>query len=518
MPRLIVLAGPDAGKEFDLPPGPASLGRAAENTVVLTDPQVSRRHCDVIATDNELEFTDRGSGNGTLVNGVRVSTAAVRPGDRITIGDSVLLFTVRGAALPGVVRTVPDDAGSVLLATPAAADSDWLRTRLAHLGVLYEASAAVGDILDVDQLLTKLLGLAVRTTGADAGLVVLADEETGEWLPQITHAGAGGVTAFSRTVIDYVRTNRVGVLAADAAADDRFAGGESVVRQGIRELIAVPMKGRRGTVGALVVETVATAAGGATRFTPDHLTLASALAHHAALAVEEARYFRATANAEKLAAVGTAVAHLSHHIKNIMHGVRFGGDLLGRGLASDDRELIEKGWTLVERNQTRIDDLIHDMLSYGKDREPLREPTDLAKLVSDVFAVIRGRAGDRGVTLTAAGDTIPVLLADSEGLFRAVLNVVANAVDAVADLPDPTVNVNLATDGRNARITVVDSGPGVPDDQREEIFKPFISTKGSRGTGLGLPVSRKILREHGGDLTAESGPGGRFVFRIPLTE
>jgi signal transduction histidine kinase len=516
MPRLIVLAGPDTGKEFVLPPGPASLGRAGENTVVLTDPQVSRRHFDLVAGDGHLDLTDRGSGNGTLVNGVRAATATVRPGDRIAVGDSVLLFTVTGAAPPGVVRTVPEDAGSVLLAKPDAADTDWLRTRLAHLGVLYEASAAVGDILDVDQLLTKLLGLAVRTTGADAGLVVLADEETGVWMPRVTRAGTGHATAFSRTVVDYVRTNRVGVLAADAAADDRFAGGDSVVRQGIREVIAVPMKGRRGTVGALVVETVSVAAGGATRFTPDHLTLASALAHHAALAVEEARYFRATANAEKLAAVGTAVAHLSHHIKNIMHGVRFGGDLVSRGLAADDRGLIATGWALVERNQARIDDLIHDMLSYGKDREPVREPTDLAKIVADVLDVVRGRAGDRGVTLTANGGPVPVVTADGEGLFRALLNVVTNAVDAVSDLPTPTVTVTLAGDGRAVTVTVVDSGPGVPDDQRDEIFKPFVSTKGSRGTGLGLPVSRKIMREHGGDLTAEAGPGGRFVFTLPL--
>ncbi len=65
---------------------------------------------------------------------------------------------------------------------------------------------------------------------------------------------------------------------------------------------------------------------------------------------------------------------------------------------------------------------------------------------------------------------------------------------------------------------MLDNGPGIPAEKLDDIFKPFVSTKGARGTGLGLPVSRKILREHGGDLTAasEPGQGTRFVFRLPM--
>ena len=220
--------------------------------------------------------------------------------------------------------------------------------------------------------------------------------------------------------------------------------------------------------------------------------------------------------AEKLAAVGTAVSHLSHHIKNIMHGVRFGGDLLNRGLTGDDRELVQKGWQMVERNQARIDDLIHDMLSYSKDREPLKEPTDLNKLVADAVETVRGRAADAGVNLCFTPVLLSEISCDAEGIYRAVLNVVANAVDAVLDVESPRVDVTIRLQTESVEILIVDNGPGIPEELREEIFKPFVSTKGSRGTGLGLPVSRKILREHGGDLTVETGLGGRFVFRLPI--
>ncbi|HKI37252.1 MAG TPA: HAMP domain-containing sensor histidine kinase, partial [Gemmataceae bacterium] len=100
------------------------------------------------------------------------------------------------------------------------------------------------------------------------------------------------------------------------------------------------------------------------------------------------------------------------------------------------------------------------------------------------------------------------------------LNIVSNAFDAVEDRPDPRVGVKteLEADGAWVRILVVDNGGGIAPEKIKDIFKPFVSTKGSKGTGLGLPVSRKILREHGGDILVESlpGKGSRFVLRLPL--
>jgi signal transduction histidine kinase len=239
-----------------------------------------------------------------------------------------------------------------------------------------------------------------------------------------------------------------------------------------------------------------------------------------ALAVEETRYYRALVNAERLAAVGQTIAALSHHIKNIMTGVRFGSDMVRTALAENDADLLGKGWKLVERNQGRIDELILDMLSYSKEREPNLESTDLAALAADVLEGVMGRAADRGVELVFAPPAgLPPVPCDSEGIHRALLNVVGNAIDAVDGSEKPRVEVSVRVDETWAEIGVVDNGPGVPADQREAIFKPFVSTKGSRGTGLGLPVSRKTMREHGGDLVVEdaSGGGARFVLRIPIS-
>src|SRR5262249_18846681 len=156
----------------------------------------------------------------------------------------------------------------------------------------------------------------------------------------------------------------------------------------------------------------------------------------------------------------------------------------------------------------------------------------------EVVDLLSGRAQELGVALNLV--PCPALRscpADGEGIHRALLNIVGNALDAVEGGEAPIVLVSVAVEpappaatrsggeGRGpeiagwVRLTVKDNGPGIPVEKLQDIFRPFVSTKGSRGTGLGLPVSRKILREHGGDILVESelGKGSVFILRLPLS-
>ncbi|MBM3979391.1 MAG: GAF domain-containing protein [Planctomycetes bacterium] len=553
MPRLIVIRGVDEGKQFELPGGTGgvTIGRHSANAVALHDTQVSRRHLEVRAGPAGYELLDLGSGNGTLLNGQPVQVAPLRSGDTISLGQTLLMFTVsRNEAAAGandltervrlqarpdqdlasaIVRTVAADAGSQILSRPAAA-TDWLRTRLAGLAALYETAEAVSHILDVDQLLTTVMELVFKSVDADHGCFMLRDE-AGRLVPKAVRYREGTnrqeELGVSRTVVDYVLKERQGILVSDVHTDDRFRAAESLHRHNIREAICVPMKGRRETVGVLFLDTQSTLKQAVSRglesgkFTEDHLHLASAIAHQAAIAVEESRYHEALVNAERLAAVGQTIAALSHHIKNIMQGVRFGADMVRGALKDDDRDLLGKGWKLVERNQARIDDLMLDMLSYSKERAPAIEPTDLNKLCEDVVEMVRGRAQDRGIALEwHPGTGVGAVPCDPDGIHRAVLNLVTNALDALEDRPNPKLAVQalLEPDGAWAKVIVLDNGPGIAADKLEAIFKPFVSTKGSRGTGLGLPVSRKVVREHGGDILVQSviDKGSKFTVRLPM--
>jgi len=182
---------------------------------------------------------------------------------------------------------------------------------------------------------------------------------------------------------------------------------------------------------------------------------------------------------------------------------------------------LRKGWRMVERNQGKIHDLVLDMLSYSKEREPAVEMTLLAPIVADVLEIVKGRTDDMKVRLEIrTSPQMPPVPADPEGVHRALLNIVSNALDALYDRPDPYLGIQTAIEPGNewAKIMVVDHGHGIAADKIADIFRPFVSSKGAKGTGLGLAVSRKILREHGGDILVQSqeGRGSKFTLRLPL--
>lgn len=543
MPQLHVIAGVDRGKKFTLKDLTVGIGRHSSNPIQLNDHRVSRHHLELRATPNGYTLADLGSGNGTLLNDRPAQLAELRSGDRIAIGDTVLLFTTDGSTgmasvsfaepgssriqsqgqLSGVIRSIPADTGSVLLKDPSRANTAWLRTRLSNLAVLYEAATAVSNILDVDELLDRIMELVLRTTEADQGCFLLKDAESNSLLPKAVRARIPGTAdlAVSRTIVDHVLKEQAGILIANAAEDDRFRSGPSIAKHRLREVICVPMRGRHETVGVLFLDTQ-TGPDDA-RFTDDHLQLAIAIAHQAGLAVEETRYYSAMLQSERLAAIGQTIAGMSHHIKNIMQGVRFGSDMVRAALADNDPTLLRKGWSLVEKNQARIDDLILDMLSYSKERDPIIEPTNLVELVTDILEIVRGRAAEAKVQLLFEPPAaFPLVPCDADGVHRAVLNLVGNALDALDGCEGGTVTLELRTsaDNRWAELDVRDNGPGIPSELHTEIFKPFVSSKGNRGTGLGLPVSRKTIEEQGGELalSSQEGQGTVFTVRLPLVQ
>jgi signal transduction histidine kinase len=552
VPRLIVIRGVDEGKQFELTDPVVGVGRDAANPVHLHDTEVSRRHAEFqrAADGAGYRLVDKGSANGLFVNGRPTRAADLQPGDHVQIGQTVLVYSgSRGEAPPpgdlaerirmitrqdadlpsAIVRTIAETEGSRILARPEEVRSPWLRTRLANLRTLYDTVQAVSHILDLDQLLDRILELIFGSIEAERACVVLRDPETGALEPKAVRWRNGvrqEQIAVSNTIVEHVLGRREGVLVTDAAEDQRFRGGQSIVRLGIREAICVPMKGRHESIGVLYLDTLvpdrAVAAGSeVTKFTEDHLALAIAIAHQAALAIEATRYQQALVQSERLAAIGQTIAALSHHIKNILQGMRGGGDIVQMGLKEHDDALVRQGWKIVEKNQGKIFNLVLDMLSYSKEREPGAEPTDLNRITADVVELMRGRAKEVGADLTAdLAAELPSVPADPEGIHRALLNLVGNALDAVEERPDARVRVKTAAepDGGWIRVSVADNGTGIDPKSLGDIFKPFVSSKGARGTGLGLAVSRKILREHGGDILVQSqaGQGSTFTLRLPV--
>jgi len=554
VPSLFVIQGRNKGTRYELSghEGAITIGREAGNLIQLQDNEVSRRHAEIRAVGEQFILGDLKSSNGTFVNNRKIQRSELTAGDQLQIGRTVLVYAAGNADEPVVgavdivpasdqsdasriVRSMPEDDAEMVVLSPEDTQNQWLARARSNLQVMYRTALAVSHTLDIDELLGRILQLIFEWVEADRGCIMLLDPETRQLSTKARRdrqgSESGESMVISRTILDYVLQRREGVLTSDAQDDDRFSSGQSVLRTGVREAICVPMQGRYDTVGVIYVDTTVPLSevveSGQRRFTDEHLKLMIAIGHQAALAVEDTTYYSAMVQSERLAAVGQTIATLSHHIKNILQGIRGGSYLIDMGFENDDLAVLKKGWDIVARNQNKISSLVIDMLSFSKEREPVLAEASLVEVISEVVETVARRADESGITLSLEPPgEFPPLLFDSEALSKAILNVVTNALDAVeehaqeqADAPrEVTISLAADPDSQLARITVADTGGGMDPETLATVFNLFVSSKGSRGTGLGLTVSRKILREHGGDITATSvpGEGSRFILELPM--
>jgi len=226
---------------------------------------------------------------------------------------------------------------------------------------------------------------------------------------------------------------------------------------------------------------------------------------------------------ERLAAIGQTVGGLAHAIKNIAGGLTGGAFVLEKGIDLHNEKYLHEGWDMVKGNLARIKGMALDLLSYTKERDPdyqLLDPNSLAQEIADLM-LPRARENDVSLEVESDESLLQVWL-DPEGIHRCLLNLVTNAIDACINI-DITQGQGrvllrtLKTEGWAVEFQVVDNGCGMDEETKEKIFRRFFSTKGSRGTGLGLMITKKIIDEHEGaiEFDSEKGKGTRFIIRLP---
>ncbi len=575
MASLFVVRGRDQGKHFKLAGSVQRIGRDSSNDIQLLDTEASRSHAEIrIASDTSCELIDLASSNGTLVNNVATTRHKLSSGDRIEIGNTLMIFTgtghptaleaahgvdiVRQSQAVEAIRIVSSFSQS---ASPLKQQTEADRS----LEVMYLTAIAVGRTDDLNELLERVLKLVFDWVVADRGCVMLRDSDTNQLRPAARcdrsdltakQLQAMGRMSISHTILDYVISHKEGVRTSDASDDVRFESAASIVQGGVREALCVPLQGRYDTVGALYVDTYTSpgemvASGRTQRFTDDHLRLITAIGHQAALAIEDTFYYSALVQNERLAAMGQTIATLSHHVKNILQGIRGGSYLIEAGLERQDTDAIRRGWSIVDRNQDRISNLVLDMLTFSKEREPELVEADLNETIRDVVELMETRAAELGVVLGSFLDTtIPPAMFDPDAMHRAAMNLVTNAIDAAADamkeeatdfdVNDPGLTEDIGLDEEPTQreagkvfvatrfdpiqgwlVDVIDNGKGIAPEDRQKVFSLFESRKGARGTGLGLPVSAKIMHEHGGRIEIhdpETGRGCCFRLVLPPTQ
>jgi signal transduction histidine kinase len=236
------------------------------------------------------------------------------------------------------------------------------------------------------------------------------------------------------------------------------------------------------------------------------------------MAIQNAKLYQAGLQAERLAAIGETTAALSHSIKNILQALRGGADVVEMGLKNNNLVQVGKGWRIADRNLEKIYNLTMNLLAYSKPREPRLEMVNPRQIIDECLELVAPMANEKGVMAVADVERDhPAVPLDPDGLHQILVNLLSNALDAVEQNTGLIrVVCRYDADNRQTVIEVIDNGAGIQPAIMPHLFELFHSTKGNRGTGIGLAVTKKIVDEHEGAISVKSTPGEGTTFTVRL--
>jgi len=444
-------------------------------------------------------------------------------GDQIRCGTTLLVF---GGGKPteatvdldengslvdaAIVATLPSNEDSVVIPTPEAGAE-----AIENIRILYDLMNDLGSTFNTPMLLQKTLDKVFDILKADRGYILLIgdNKELSLEAARVGEQLSDEQIPISRTIINEVVSKKVGVLCSNAMSDKRFAAGKSVHDFGIRSAICVPINGRERILGVIHIDCSVSEQ----TYSTEQLRLLTAIGYQTGLALENVKLHQAAVQSERLAAAGETVAFLSHHIKNILQALGAGIDVVEMGLKADDVAKAKFAWPIVQRNLERINGLILNMLAFSKAREPMLENINVNHVIRECTELVNRHADELQVALLTDLDALPPIPADTAGLNQAFLNLISNSLDAVEPKTGVvTVSSKYDSMHRNVIVKVIDNGSGIPPSQLDRIFTPFYSSKGQKGTGLGLAVAKKVIEEHQGTIEVESSNSEGTTFTISL--
>jgi len=522
---LEVLQGPDRGQRFELPDHePQLIGRSTE-AIAITDSTVSRRHAELTPDDGSWYLRDLDSANGTFLNGQKIrERAPLSPGDQVRCGATIFVVSFRGDPEPArapIELLDPEMLDIDVEARDAqAASTAATRRSLDPFRLMERLTELIGSSATRAELLDGVMDLVFEELGPDRGFILLGTDPAARFDTTVIRYRVPprtkdeGRIPVSRTIVQHVLSRHEGVLSTNAMNDARFAAGDSVRDYGIRSAICVPVVTGERLYGVIHVDSQLASF----TFNENQLRLLGMIARQTGLALRGFDLMQARLQDERLATMGRTVASLSHSIRNILQGLRGGADTIELALGRGDVNLAREGWPILSRNMERILRLTQNMLAWSRPSTLDVELCDLHGLLGEACDLVRKECRQKRVALMLdLADAMPPVPVDANGLHQAVLNLLDNALDAVAPRRG-VITLSTAYDEplHEFSITVMDNGEGMDAALQAEVFDAFRTTKGQRGTGLGLAVTRKIVLEHGGRMELQSAPGQGAKFRIIL--
>jgi signal transduction histidine kinase len=420
----------------------------------------------------------------------------------------------------------------VCLAVEGARNLKAQRLRDQEARALASLNKGIGESLDPEAVLEAVGRTALDVLRVDRVHILLGYNArrlsvahlAGLPHPELAEGQTLDLTTLGDSLHRRALEEQQGFAVEDWAQDDRVNKDLAARWAGVSGLI-LPLVARRTSLGLLVLTCASPQS-----WSDDQVELAEALATQASVALENARLYDKARRAyrelneaqariiqsEKMAVMGTFASGLAHEVRNPLNSIALQLSILERrvaplpaGVVREIRELVG----VIREEVRRLDNLVGDFLQFSRSNRIQYRPARLDALLDEVMRLLRPEARAAGVTLRRQriGETAPALRVDPEKIKQVAINLVQNAIEAVPEGGEVMMESGLV-DGK-AQMAVRDDGPGLPAGL--DVFQLFVTTK-AQGTGLGLSIAQQIVLEHGGEIAAESSPGGGAVITVRL--
>jgi len=442
------------------------------------------------------------------------------------------------------------------------------RTRAQELSVLYDIGTAMSTTLNLDRLLRIILTAATMGgsgLGFNRALLFLTNERTntlqgmmGVGPENWEEAGRAWseVSGKHKSLMEWIQTGelfehqdtalnslarsiRVALMPAEGVLELTVqnkqpynitdAGSSPIVPKELRETLrvnsfaTVPLVAKDRVIGLILVDNMFTQR----PITNNDIRFFTLFAHQAALAIENAiihtnletmnKDMRALheqlVQSEKMAALGAMIAEITHEIRNPL--VSIGG--FTRRLAKKLQDPEDKKYIdIVLSEVSRLEGIIHDNLGYLKEVTPQFIEADLNDVIGDILLLYGDELTQRRIRIEQdLSRSLPRLMLDARQIKQAVINIIKNAMEAMENGGTLFVKTHLLPETQETAIEIGDTGPGIPAKVMHNIFNPYYSTK-PRGTGLGLPITNRIIKAHKGKIEIRNREAGGVIFTIKL--
>lgn len=438
---------------------------------------------------------------------------------------------------------------------------DAINQRMKELKSLNEIGQAITSTLDLQEILKLITNNTIGLMEVAAASVALRDDETGEvWFAAASGEGSdfmlGLRLPLGQGVAGWVAEQGEAVIVADAYADRRFFADVDK-RSGFKteSILCVPLQTKGRTIGAIEVMNKRNG-----DFNEEDLALLQSLATSAATAIENAQLYEAQAQtikrlaetqsqlvqSAKLAAVGELAAGIAHEINNPLTTIIALTSLLADTTNPSTEVERYEDLQMINSESRRARDIVRSLLDFARADAPKRQPANLNQLIEEAILLVYTHSLSQTIELEKQLAPLPDMLLDVNQIKQVIVNLLNNAVQAMADSRQRLAKLRISTEVRPAgyllskagdplngeklpamvdRPVVIckisDTGQGIPPEYLDKIFDPFFTTKEvGQGTGLGLSISYGIIRKHGGEITVTSqlNQGSTFQLVLPLTE